>query len=213
MKRLLIIGGTSGLGKQVRDLITGYNITSIGSKTLDVTNMLACEKYFSSNEFDIVVNFAGVNYDSMVHKVTNTSQSEIEHLIDVNIKGTINVISACLKSMRKNNYGRIILISSVLSDKVVFGTGLYASCKAFIDRLIKNVSVENIKYGVTANTLQLGYFDGGMTYKIQDEQLRVIKETIGLRRFGKIQEIVNTINYLVNTEYTTGINIKIDGGL
>jgi 3-oxoacyl-[acyl-carrier protein] reductase len=213
MKKILIIGGTGGLGNQVAKLMNNYDVTSIGSNTLDIRNMESCERYFNENRFDVVINFAGVNYDSLIHKLSINNESDIQNLLDVNIKGTINVVSSCLKSMRENKYGRIILISSVLSEKRVIGTGLYSSCKAFIDRFVKNISIENIKYGITANSLQLGYFDGGMTYTIQEEYLDTIKKSIGLQRFGKIEEIVNTINYLINNEYTTGINLKIDGSL
>jgi NAD(P)-dependent dehydrogenase (short-subunit alcohol dehydrogenase family) len=213
VKRILIIGGTGGLGNQVSKLMNNNHITVIGSSHLDIRDMNACVNYFNKNKFDVVINFAGVNYDSLIHKLTIDNQYDIENLLDVNIKGTINVVSACLKNMRENKYGRIILISSILSEKVVIGTGLYSSCKAFIDRFIKSISAENIKYGITANTIQLGYFEGGMTYKIKEEYLETIKNSIGLQRFGKIEELVATINYLIDTEYTTGINLKMDGNL
>ncbi|CAB4143351.1 FabG Dehydrogenases with different specificities (related to short-chain alcohol dehydrogenases) [uncultured Caudovirales phage] len=213
MKKILIIGGTGGLGNQVAKLMTNHNVTAIGSMNIDIRDMNACEHYFNENRFDVVINFAGVNYDSLIHKLTTDNENDIQNLLDVNIKGTINVVSSCLKSMRENRYGRIILISSVLSEKIIIGTAIYSSCKAFIDRFVKNISAENIKYGITANTLQLGYFDGGMTYKIKEEYLETVKNSIGLQRFGKIEEIVNTINYLIDNEYTTGINLKIDGNL
>jgi len=213
MKKLLIIGGTGGLGSKVSRLIKGYDITSIGSKDLDIKNTHACEIYFRENKFDIVINFAGVNYDSLIHKLTPENEKDIDLMLDVNLKGTINIISSCLKHMRENHFGRIILISSVLSEKNVIGTGIYSSCKSFIDRFVKNVSVENIRYGITANSIQLGYFDGGMTYRIPGEYLEPIKKSIGLQRFGKIEELVNTIYYLIENEYTTGINLKIDGSL
>jgi NAD(P)-dependent dehydrogenase (short-subunit alcohol dehydrogenase family) len=213
IKKLLIIGGTGGLGSKVVNLIKNYDITIIGSKDLDISNSFDCEKYFIENKFDIVLNFAGVNFDSLIHKLTSENEKDIDYLLDVNLKGTINIISSCLNSMRENKYGRIIFISSVLAEKTVIGTGMYSSCKAFIDRFIKNVSTENIKYGITANTIQLGYFDGGMTYKISEDYLETVKKSIGLQRFGKIEELVNTIEYLINTEYTTGINLKIDGNL
>lgn len=213
MKKLLIIGGTGGLGSKVSKLIKGYDITVIGSKDLDITNSSDCEKYFNENKFDIVLNFAGVNFDSLIHKLTSKNEKDIDHILDVNLKGSINILSSCLKSMRENKYGRIVFISSVLAEKTVIGTGVYSSCKAFIDRLIKNVSAENIRYGITANTIQLGYFDGGMTYRIPEEHLEPIKKSIGLGRFGKIDELVNTIEYFINTEYTTGINLKMDGNL
>jgi 3-oxoacyl-[acyl-carrier protein] reductase len=214
MKKVLVVGGSGGLGSQVVDLMSSrYDVTSVGSKDLNIRNINECEKFFIDNKFDVILNFAGLNYDTFIHKINSENIKHVENILDVNINGTINLVSSALKNMRENKYGRIILISSVLSEKNVVGTGVYSSCKSFIDRFVKNVSLENIKHGVTANTIQLGYFDGGMTYKIPQENIESIKKTIGLQRFGKIEELVKTIDYLIDTEYVTGINLKIDGNL
>jgi len=211
MRKVLIIGGTGGLGSQLAELLSHkYEISAIGSKDLDIRNKSACELFFENNQFDVVVNLAGANADGFIHKLT---EEQVETLVSVNITGSINVVSACLKNMRKNKFGRIILISSVLAEKTVMGTSIYSSCKAFLDKFVKNISVENIGLGITANTLQLGYFDGGMTYRIPEGNLNSIKESIGLKRFGKIEELSRTVDFIIETEYVTGINIKIDGGI
>ena len=214
MKKVLIVGGTGGLGKKVFNLMSGcHDVSSVGSRDLDLRDINQCEEFFKDKKYDVVINFAGINYDIFIHKINSETVENVQNLLDVNIKGTINLVSTALKNMRKNNYGRIILISSVLSEKNVIGTGVYSSCKSFIDKFVKNVSLENIKCGITANTIQLGYFDGGMTYKIPEGRLESIKKTIGLNRFGKIEELTNTINYIIENEYVSGTNIKIDGGL
>ena len=214
MKKILIIGGSGGLGLQVTSILEKkFIVTSIGSKDLDIRNILECEKYFEMNTFDVVLNFAGLNYDSMIHKISGSNINKINDLIDVNIKGAINVVSSCLNSMREKKYGRIILISSVLSEKNIIGTSIYSASKAFLDKFVKNISQENIKYGITSNTIQLGYFDGGMTYKIPEDYINVVKKEIGLNRFGSIIELCITIEYFIQNEYVTGINLKIDGGL
>ena len=214
MKKVLIVGGTGGLGTQVVNLMSNhYDITSIGSQDLDLRNINQCEEFFNNKNYDVVINFAGINYDSLVHKISSKNIDTIKNLLDVNLIGTINLVSTVLKNMREQKYGRIILISSVLSEKNIIGTGIYSSCKSFIDKFVKNVSLENIKYGITSNTIQLGYFDGGMTYKIPEENLKKIQQTIGLNRFGKIEELTNTIKFIIENEYVTGVNIKIDGGL
>jgi acetoacetyl-CoA reductase len=211
MKKMLILGGTGGLGSQLVNILSSkYDITSIGSKDLDIRSKKDCEEYFNINKFEIVLNLSGTNYDSFIHKLND---DQVESMIDVNIKGSINIVSACLKQMRQDKYGRIILISSILAQKNVMGTSVYSSCKSFLDKFVKNISVENIGLGITANTLQLGYFDGGMTYKIPNDNLSSIRESIGLKRFGKIEELSNTINFIIENEYVTGTNIKIDGGI
>jgi len=214
MKKVLIVGGSGGLGNKVsKSMLDGYELTVVGSKDLDIRSINECENFLKDKNFDVVINFAGVNYDTFIHKIDSENIGDIQNLLDVNIKGTINLVSTVLKEMRKNRYGRIILISSILSDKNVAGTGVYSGCKSFIDKFVKNVSLENIKYGITANTIQLGYFDGGMTYRIPDQYLEGIKKTIGLQRFGKIEELVKTIEFLIHNEYVTGVNLKMDGGL
>jgi NAD(P)-dependent dehydrogenase (short-subunit alcohol dehydrogenase family) len=214
MKKILLIGGTGGLGSQLEDRLKNeYNVMSVGSKELDVTDYQKCKIFFSKNNFDIILNFAGLNYDSFVHKINEKNIDKINNVIDVNIKGAINITSSCLEYMRNNKYGRIIHISSVLSEKNVIGTSVYSATKTFLDKFVKNISLENIKYHITANTIQLGYFDGGMTYKIPDDYIETVKKNIGLNRFGSIDELFNTVNFLIQNEYVTGINLKIDGGL
>jgi hypothetical protein len=48
-----------------------------------------------------------------------------------------------------------------------------------------------------------------MTYKINKNYIENIVDSIGLKRFGSIKELCNTIEYLIENEYTTGINLKI----
>ena len=62
-----------------------------------------------------------------------------------------------------------------LSEKNIIGTSVYSSSKSFLDKFVKNISLENIKYNITANTIQLGYFDGGMTYEIPKNIIENIK--------------------------------------
>jgi NAD(P)-dependent dehydrogenase (short-subunit alcohol dehydrogenase family) len=226
MKKIVIVGGSGSLGSQVastlsgRGILTGegldifhptYRVESLSSKDLDVRDFKKCEEYFDQMKPDILINLSGVNYDKMLHKITYSDQYRINHLLDVNLHGTINLLSTCLPGMREKGYGRIILASSVLSTKIVLGTGLYSSCKAFLDRLVKNASAENISKGVTVNSIQMGYFDGGLTYKVPDRE--IVEREIPLKRWGTIEELCNTIEYIINTEYLTGTNIPLNGGI
>jgi NAD(P)-dependent dehydrogenase (short-subunit alcohol dehydrogenase family) len=78
---------------------------------------------------------------------------------------------------------------------------------------VSTANKENVKHGVTCNTIQLGYWDGGMAYRVDQKYQDMAKEKIGLKRFGTIEELSNTITYIVDTEYLSGSTIKIDGGL
>ena len=96
---------------------------------------------------------------------------------------------------------------------MAFGTAVYSGCKAFIDNLIKTVTVENLSKGITCNSLQLGYMDGGLTYEVPEPFITKVKESIPLKRWGTIEEIANAVKYFINTEYTSGHALKINGGM
>jgi len=214
MKRLIVFGGTGGLGqKLIPFLEKKYNVTSVGSKDVDITSFNEVQKYFNENDFDIVLNMSGSKYDVFLSKIKDSDQQDINKMIDVNIKGNINIVSSCLPKMIEKKYGRIISISSVFSELNVPKNSIYCASKAFVDRFISNANKENVKFGITCNTIQLGYWDGGMCYRVDEKYQEMAKEKIGLKRWGKIEELYNTIDYIIENEYVSGTNLRIDGGL
>jgi|TARA_B100000519_G_C14045461_1_gene344834 3-oxoacyl-[acyl-carrier protein] reductase len=214
MGKLVVFGGSGGLGsKLVDNLKKDYNVISLSSKDVDVTNFDEVKDFFDNNEIESVLNLSGYNNNMMLHKYQKFDTLETKRQLGVNIEGNLNILANCLPTMRKKKFGRIILISSVLASKPVAGTGVYSGCKAFIDNLVKTCSIENIRHGITCNSIQLGYFDGGMTYDISEKIREDFKNNIPLKRWGKIIELENTIRYLINTEYVTGCSLKINGGI
>jgi NAD(P)-dependent dehydrogenase (short-subunit alcohol dehydrogenase family) len=138
---------------------------------------------------------------------------EVNKLLDITVQGNLNLLSAALPGMRDRGYGRIILASSVLAEKVQVGTGVYSAAKCFVDSLVRTASVENIGKGVTCNSLRLGYFDGGICHDIPKKYADPIRESIGLKRWGSIEELYNIVQFLIKTEYITGQNLNVSGGI
>jgi NAD(P)-dependent dehydrogenase (short-subunit alcohol dehydrogenase family) len=214
MNKIIVFGGTGGLGqKLIPFLEKKYDVTSVGSKDVDITSFSEVQKYFNVNDFDIVLNMSGSKYDVFLSKIKDGDQEDINKMIDVNIKGNINIVSSCLPKMIEKKYGRIISISSVFSELNVPKNSIYCASKAFVDRFISNANKENVKFGITCNTIQLGYWDGGMCYRVDEKYQEMAKEKIGLKRWGKIEELYNTIDYIIENEYISGTNLRIDGGL
>ena len=133
--------------------------------------------------------------------------------IQVNIIGTSNIVSCALKQMRQKKFGRIILASSIMAEKPAFGTSVYAASKNYIESFAKTCSIENGALGITCNTIQLGYFDAGLTYKIKEDMLESIIKTIPAKRLGTVEEIFNLIDCIIKTPYINGSSIQINGGL
>ena len=134
-------------------------------------------------------------------------------MLDVNVMGNINILAGCLPKMREKKWGRVILISSVFSEMNVPKNSIYCSSKSFVDRLAQNANKENIRKGITCNSIQLGFWDGGMCYRVPKDIQEKAKSKIGLQRWGSIKELYNTIEFIIENEYVCGANLRIDGGV
>lgn len=210
MKKILLIGGTGGLGKQIELILkTEYECISVGSKNCDVTNEQNVINVLNKTKPDIIIYLSVKNIDGLVHRQTH---EDVTKQLNVNLIGFLNVLRNCTENMRESGFGRIIYISSVLSKKPIRGTGIYSASKSFCDNIIKTYSLENSKYGITSNSIQLGYFDGGLTEKVPDNILQSVKNNIPLKRLGKIDEMSELIKTIIKTEYINGTNISITGG-
>jgi NAD(P)-dependent dehydrogenase (short-subunit alcohol dehydrogenase family) len=220
---MVVFGGTGGLGAKLVPLLkerldeTGihpaYNVMVLGSKDVDVTNLSEVKAFFDQYDVDIVLNMSGKKYDAFLSKITEEDIPEIESMLAVNMMGNVNILAGCLPNMINTKWGRVIAISSVFAELNVPKNSLYCASKAFVDRLISTANKENIKFGVTCNTIQLGYWDGGMGQRIDLKFQELAKEKIGLKRWGSIPELYNTVNYIIDNEYVCGSNLRIDGGL
>ena len=213
LKKILLVGGSGGIGQGIWPLLQGkYDTYSTNSMDLNVTDFDGVCSFFelTQNIPDILIYLSVYNFDSTLHK---TSQETVAHQVAVACVGFSTVLRHCLPKMREKNYGRIIYVSSVLAERPIPGTGIYAASKAFNDTLVKVCAIENAKYGITCNSIRLGYFDAGLTYRVPDHILGKVMETIPLKRLGTMQELVNAIDFIVNTEYLTGVNLSLSGGL
>ena len=214
MKVIAIFGGSGGLGsKLVPFLEKEYKVISIGSKDVDITSLEDVKKFFDVNDIDIVLNMSGKKYDTFLSTITSSDTQSIADMLNVNITGNINILAGCLPNMIKKNYGRVISISSVFSELNVPKNSIYCASKAFVDRLIATANKENVKYGITCNTIQLGYWDGGMCYRVEEKYQEMAKSKIGLKRWGTMEELFNTVKFIIDNEYISGTNLRIDGGL
>ena len=214
MKTIALFGSGGGLGSQLLPMLDSkYKVIGVRSNEVDVTDINQVKSFFNANKVDIVINLTGYNFDIFAHKINEHSVDMLNQQIDVNIKGTVNIVSNCLSHMREQQFGRIILVSSVLADHPVVSTSIYAGCKGFIDSFTKTVALENASKNINCNSLQLGYFDGGLTYKIPEDFRETIKNSIPAKRWGTIDELYNTIEYLIETSYITGQNLNISGGI
>ena len=180
------------------------------SKEAPVENMFSLvEKEFG--KLDVLINMAGIHIDKPLWKLPLEDWKKV---IDVNLTGTFLCSKYAIPLMRKENFGRIINIASVVGQRGEFGTSSYAASKSGLFGLTKTLAREVVKFNILTNTVALGYFSVGMTKDVPPEiQERLLNNTL-MNRFGKPEELCSLIYYLVsdNSAFITGQIIGINGG-
>jgi acetoacetyl-CoA reductase/3-oxoacyl-[acyl-carrier protein] reductase len=224
---IIITGASRGIGKFLFNSFIHKKDLVIGTYWLTEPHENS-EKYFKVNITDessiisfisnlkdklskiTLINCAGVNYNSLVYKF---DFNEWKRVFETNLHGTFLIIKHILPLMREQKYGRIINISSVTAEKGVVGTAAYSSSKAALWALTKVTANENATKGITCNCLNLGYFNIGMISEVPEGILNEIIQTIPQKQLGNPSNIFNAVNFLVESDYTTGTTIDINGGL
>lgn len=236
-KTALITGSSKGLGAVLaRSLLnSGYNVVINYSKSHSKAKQLSKKlnqnrkvltirgdvKIFSNaksvvkqtidkfGSVDILVNNAGIHIDHSVIKMTESSWKKV---IETNLTGTFNFCKAVLPNMKKNEFGRIINVSSFTAFTGIAGASNYSASKAGIIAFTKSLSKEVAKNGITVNAIAPGYFDIGLFYDFTKEQRKKIVDEIPAKRLGNPEEISELVKILISSSYITGQTFVIDGG-
>ncbi|MEI7669780.1 MAG: SDR family NAD(P)-dependent oxidoreductase [Pseudomonadota bacterium] len=224
---IIITGITGGIGNFLfnkysasgEKIIGTYHLNKPDGKIyentvqLDITDFPAVEKLIASIQSQAsqitLINCAGVSANSFAHK---SSVEDWNNVINVNLNGTFYLIRAVLPMMREQNFGRIINLSSIVSNTGVMGTSAYAASKAGINGMIKSIALENGQKGITINNINLGYFKVGMIDTVPKEMQEKIKSKIANNDFGDPENIFNTVQYIRNTPYLNGSCVDLNGG-
>jgi len=163
---------------------------------------------------DVLVNNAGV---AGVSNIFNTSEEEINRIININLKGVIYCCQAVAKNMAERKYGKIINVSSV-AGKIgggLLGTSIYAASKAGVIGLTKGYAKELAPFGVNVNGIAPGSIDTEITerYLTPEKRLKSI-EKIPLGRRGTTKDLVGAAVFLASDEssFITGATIDVNGG-
>ena len=161
---------------------------------------------------DILVNNAGIVRDKLMLKM---EEQDFDAVININLKGTYNMIKATYKHFMKQRSGRIISLASVVGIMGNAGQANYSASKAGIIGLTKSVAKELAGRGVTANAVAPGYIGTDMTNVLSDKVKDAMKAQIPAKRIGTPEDVANVVAFLCSDEasYVTGEVIRVDGGL
>jgi 3-oxoacyl-(acyl-carrier-protein) reductase len=161
---------------------------------------------------DILVNNAGVNSDKTFVKMDHASWRKV---LAINLDGVFNCTKVFVDQMLKQNYGRIVNITSVIGQIGNFGQANYAASKAGVAAFTKSLAKELASKGITVNAVAPGFVETEMVAAIPERVRTKLLEQIPLRRFGTAEEVARAVTYLVSPDgdYITGAEVSINGGL
>ena len=231
--KMLITGGTSSLGEElIKEFYKDYSIIFTYHSNLVKAKELASQyhvNYINSleidllpNDFDIIINVAGININPRI--VEEYNEEDFREILEVNVMLPFKIIKRNLPYMKKNNYGRIIAISSVYAIKPEVEMVGFNASKSALNTLIKTVAKEYGEFGITANCVLPSTFESQTMLNVLKEYVHneeekkeyydMLVEDSPIKRLVTTKEIAKLIKYLISDDasFINGLTLPIDGG-
>ncbi|MEZ0579760.1 3-oxoacyl-ACP reductase family protein [Nocardioides sp. MH1] len=161
---------------------------------------------------DVLVNNAGVARDGILALF---SDEDTDTVIDLNLKGTIHLTRAVVRSMLTQRAGRIVNISSITGLTGYRGLTVYGATKAALDGFTRALAREVGSRNITVNSIASGYLKTEMSHGLDDGQLGQIVRRTPAGRLGDPDDIARAVQFLVDerNDWITGQVLVVDGGL
>ena len=233
-KKALVMGASSGLGKSIAEELIQEGVeVAICSRGLDklkaTAEEIGCKKYYSCdlskageskkvveqalkemNGLDILVTNTGGPKKGNFDEVTSEQWQEDFQSLWMSVVESLKVV---LPEMKKNNFGRILLVTSLAAKEPLSGLTTSNGLRAGLAGLIKSVSNEYSAFGITLNLLLPGYTNTERlkNLKLTDEK---VKQMVPAGRLGEPQELADLATFLASPRagYITAQSIAVDGG-
>jgi len=162
-------------------------------------------------QVDALVTCAGISEDS---SLTRPDEESWDRVLDVDLKGTFNYISAVAPVFRRQRSGKIVTVASTTALRARRGLASYAAAKSGVIGLTRAAARDLGRYGVNVNSVAPGLVLTALAEKIPDEtKARLLAETC-LERFAEPIDVANVIFFLASDEarHISGEVIRVDGG-
>ncbi len=164
------------------------------------------------DDLNFLVDFAQGNYESLI---AAADEDSVNSYFTENISFRAEILKRAGRAMLKRRKGRLVYISSAAALRPNPGQGFYAASKLASEALYRNMGLELGERGVTTVILRPGYIDAGRGRIYLQKQDRKILEMTPIKRTITVEEIAETILFLLS-DSAVGINataISMDGGL
>ncbi|HZY80428.1 MAG TPA: SDR family oxidoreductase [Cyclobacteriaceae bacterium] len=171
------------------------------------------------SHLDILINSAGI---AQIGNLETTSDTDIDTIYQVNIKGTYNAMHAAVPFMKKQKQGVILNIASVAGTVGIPDRFAYSMSKGAVMSMTLSVAKDFIKDGIRCNSISPGrvhtpFVDGFIKANYpgkEQEMFEKLSKTQPIGRMATPDEIAYLALYLCSDEasFITGTDYPIDGG-
>ncbi|HEX2565619.1 MAG TPA: SDR family oxidoreductase [Burkholderiales bacterium] len=210
--RVLVADRNAEAAQRTADRVAGKALV------FDIADYRSAKKALEGEAVDVLVNNAG--WDRFQNFV-DTDPQEWDALIDVNLRGPLNMHHIVVPQMLARGRGRIVNISSDAARVGSSGESVYSACKGGILAFSKTLARELARKGITVNVVCPGPTDtpilrgflgeGEAGQKVYDALVRAIP----MKRVGQPADIPGIVAFLASDEagFITGQVISVSGGL
>jgi 3-oxoacyl-[acyl-carrier protein] reductase len=132
-------------------------------------------------------------------------------MIQTNIVGTMRLTQHIVKIMIRHREGRIINMTSMATRVLAPGDAVYAATKSAIETWSQILNRELASYHVRVNCVAVSAYDGGMLNQFSDKTKRAIVDKIPHHTMTTLQDIIQSIDYLVLCQDVGGQTIHLGG--
>jgi NAD(P)-dependent dehydrogenase (short-subunit alcohol dehydrogenase family) len=240
-KVAVVTGGNSGIGlatakrfseEGAKVVITGRDqktldaaVKTIGGDVLavrsDVSKLADLDRLYKTvaekyGKIDILFANAGI---AKFAPFSDSTEALFDETFDINVKGVYFAIQKALPLL--NDRASITINASVASESGMAGASVYSATKAAVRSFARTLTSELVDRGIRVNVVSPGpittpiFGRTGLPQEAIDDLARGIVNKVPMKRFGKPEEVADTVLFLSTPEssYITGVEINVDGGL
>lgn len=233
-KKILILGGTSGVGLNVAEALSkNYEISIIGRNIDKVKKSNQNNLHFFKHEISNIDdtseflsnNFSDVKFDGIFvsigeerFKMLSTIKNrDLENIFLPPVVSLLAILKLSTKGKLLNHGSSIVVMSSVSSVRGSEGLALYGSSRAAIESIVKHSSNELASKKIRINAIRAGAFKSEMhsriITKMNHDQI-LSYENKHLLGFGRVEDVSSMVIYLLSgsSRWFNGSVLTLDGG-